>query len=38
VLTIKNAMQALRAADPDDALRITKALMDSLREDSVSWR
>jgi len=38
ILTIKNAMQSLRADDPDEALRVTKALMDSLREDSVSWR
>ncbi|MBN1677332.1 MAG: hypothetical protein JW880_02220 [Candidatus Thermoplasmatota archaeon] len=38
VLMIKNAMQSLRSNDPDEALRVTKALMDSLREDSVSWR
>jgi hypothetical protein len=35
---VKNAMQSLRADDPDEALRVTKGLMDSLREDSVSWR
>lgn len=38
ILMVKNAMQSLRADDPDEALRVTKALMDSLREDSVSWR
>ncbi len=38
ILMIKNAMQSLRSNDPDEALRVTKALMDSLREDSVSWR
>ncbi|MGQ9587495.1 MAG: hypothetical protein ACUVT7_03825 [Thermoplasmata archaeon] len=37
VLRIKNIMQALHADDPDEALRLTKELMDSLREDSVSW-
>jgi len=37
VLRIKSAMQSLRADDPDEALRITKELMDSLREDSISW-
>jgi len=37
ILMIKNAMQSLRADDPDEALRVTKSLMDSLREDSVSW-
>jgi hypothetical protein len=30
-------MQALRKDDPDDALRVTKELMDRLREDSISW-
>jgi len=38
VLRIKSAMQALRADDPDEALRITKELMDSLREDSITWK
>jgi len=38
VLTIKSAMQALHAGDYDEALRITKELMDSIREDSISWR
>ena len=37
ILRIKSAMQALRADDPDEALRITKELMDSLREDSMVW-
>ena len=37
VLRIKNVMQALHADDPDEALRLTKELMDSLREDSISW-
>ena len=38
VLRIKSTMSALRAGEPDEALRLTKELMDSLREDSVSWR
>lgn len=38
ILMVKNAMQSLRADDPDEALKVTKGLMDSLREDSVSWR
>lgn len=38
VLRVKGAMQALRAGDPDEALRLTKELMDSLREDSISWK
>ncbi|OGS56886.1 MAG: hypothetical protein A3K60_01675 [Euryarchaeota archaeon RBG_19FT_COMBO_56_21] len=38
VLRIKGAMHALRAGDPDEALRLTKELMDSLREDSISWK
>jgi len=37
ILQIKTAMQALRKDDPDDALRVTKELMDRLREDSISW-
>lgn len=37
ILRIKDAMQALRADDPDEALRITKELMDALREDSLVW-
>lgn len=38
VLQIKSAVQALHANDPDEALRITKELMDSMREDSISWK
>lgn len=38
ILQVKSAMQALHADDPDEALRITKELMDRLREDSVSWK
>lgn len=38
VLRIKGAMQALRGGDTDEALRLTKELMDSLREDSISWK
>ncbi len=37
VLRIKSAMHSLQADDPDEALRLTKELMDILREDSVSW-
>jgi hypothetical protein len=36
-LRIKSAMHALNADDPDEALRLTKELMDVVREDSVSW-
>ncbi len=38
VLKIKSAMQALHANNPDEALRITKDLLDSLREDSIAWK
>jgi len=38
VVKIKSAMAALHGGDPDEALRLTKELMDSLREDSVSWK
>jgi hypothetical protein len=38
VIQIKSAVQALRANDPDEALRITKELTDSMREDSISWK
>ncbi len=38
VLKIKSAMQALHSNDPDEALRITKELLDSLREDSIAWK
>lgn len=37
ILQIKTAMQALHQDDPDEALRVTKELMDRLREDSISW-
>jgi len=37
ILRIKSSMSALHAKEPDEALRLTKELMDSLREDSVSW-
>ena len=37
ILKIKTVMQSLHADDPDEALRLTKELMDSLREDSISW-
>ena len=38
VLQVKSAMSALHANNPDEALRITKELMDALREDSVTWK
>jgi hypothetical protein len=38
VVKIKSAMAALHGGDPDEALRLTKELMDSLREDSISWK
>jgi len=38
ILRIKSAMQALRVDDPDEALRITKELIDSLKEDKISWK
>ncbi len=38
VLQVKSAMQALHANNPDEALRVTKELMDRLREDSISWK
>jgi len=38
VLRIKTTMSALHSGESDEALRLTKELMDSLREDSVSWR
>lgn len=38
LLRMKAAMHSLKAGDDDEALRITKELMDLLREDSVSWR
>jgi hypothetical protein len=38
VTRVKSAMAALHSGDPDEALRITKELMDSIREDSISWK
>jgi hypothetical protein len=38
VLRIKSAIQALHSDDPDEALRITKELIDMLREDSIAWK
>ena len=38
VIQVKSAMQSLHANNPDEALRITKELMDRLREDSLSWK
>jgi hypothetical protein len=38
IVRIKSAMAALHADDLDEALRLTKEIMDSLREDSVSWK
>jgi hypothetical protein len=38
IVKIKSAMAALHGGDPDEALRLTKELMDFLREDSVSWK
>lgn len=38
ILQVKSAMQALHANNPDEALRITKELMDRLREDSITWK
>ena len=38
ILKIKSAMSALHASETDEALRLTKELMDTLREDSVSWK
>lgn len=38
IIRIKSAIQALHADDPDEALRMTKELLDSLREDSIAWK
>jgi hypothetical protein len=38
ILQVKSAMQALHANNPDEALRLTKEIMDRLREDAVSWK
>jgi uncharacterized Zn finger protein (UPF0148 family) len=37
VLKMKAAMHCLKSGDDDEALRLTKELMDLLRADSVSW-
>jgi hypothetical protein len=38
LLRMKAAMHCLKSGDDDEALRLTKELMDLLRQDSVSWR
>ncbi|HIH02084.1 TPA: hypothetical protein HA259_08500 [Thermoplasmata archaeon] len=38
MLTMKSAMSALHRGDLDEALRLTKELMDSLRDDAASWK
>ncbi|HIJ17805.1 MAG TPA: hypothetical protein HA364_08525 [Thermoplasmata archaeon] len=38
LLRMKAAMHCLKSGDHDEALRLTKELMDLLRQDSVSWR
>ena len=38
IVMMKSAMGALHGDDVDEALRITKQLLDSLREDSTMWR
>lgn len=38
LLRMKAAMHCLKAGDHDEALRLTKELMDLLRQDSVAWR
>lgn len=38
LLRMKAAMHCLKSGDDDEALRLTKELMDLLREDSISWR
>jgi hypothetical protein len=38
MLTMKSAMSALHREDLDEALRLTKELMDSLRDDSSAWK
>lgn len=38
LLRMKAAMHCLKSGDDDEALRLTKELMDLLRHDSVSWR
>jgi hypothetical protein len=38
IVMMKSAMSALHGNDVDEALRITKQLLDSLREDSAMWK
>lgn len=38
LLRMKAAMHCLKSGDHDEALRLTKELMDLLREDSLCWR
>jgi hypothetical protein len=38
MLTMKSAMSALHKEDLDEALRLTKELLDSLRDDSAAWK
>ena len=38
MLTMKSAMSALHREDLDEALRLTKELMDSLRDDAATWK
>jgi hypothetical protein len=37
LVTAKSAMHALHGNNLDEALRLTKELMDTLREDSAQW-
>ncbi len=38
LLRMKAAMHCLKCGDDDEALRLTKELVDLLRQDSVAWR
>jgi hypothetical protein len=38
LLRMKAAMHCMKSGDHDEALRLTKELMDLLREDSIYWR
>lgn len=38
LLRMKAAMHCLKSGDDDEALRLTKELMDLLRHDSITWR
>jgi predicted amidophosphoribosyltransferase len=37
LLRMKAAMHCLKSGDDDEALRLTKELMDALRHDSIAW-